>query len=65
MKKKTKHGGARKGAGRPVGSGTGRKAITKSVTMPQLEWALIDAQRGNKSRGAYIAHKTKDKRRAI
>ncbi len=58
MKKKTnKHGGARKGAGRPVGTGTGRKAITKSVTMPHSAWDRLDARRGDKTRGAYIAAK--------
>jgi hypothetical protein len=57
MKKKNTHGGARKGAGRPVGTGTGRKAITKSVTMLKPAWDRLDEQRKLESRGEYIARK--------
>ena len=58
MKKKTNtHGGARKGAGRPEGTGTGRKSATKSITMTIKAWEKIDARRGDQTRGAYIATK--------
>ena len=52
--KKTTHGGARKGAGRKLGSGKGRSAITRSVSMQPESWAKLDRQRGTMSRGKYI-----------
>ncbi len=58
MKKKTNtHGGARKGAGRPVGTGPGRTVVTKSVTMPIPAWDRLDRDRKDESRGEYIARK--------
>jgi hypothetical protein len=60
MKKPT-HGGARKGAGRPAGTGTGRTAVTRSVSMSAEAWAKLDAacKKADLSRGAYIAKKLK------
>jgi hypothetical protein len=56
MKKKPNtHGGARDGAGRPPGTGTGRKAVTKSVSMLGKQWRKLDRLRGEKSRGGYIS----------
>ena len=56
MKKKPNtHGGARDGAGRPIGTGKGRKAVTKSVSMLGKDWRKFDRLRGEQSRGAYIS----------
>jgi hypothetical protein len=52
---KTKHGGARKGAGRKLGSGKGRKIISKSVAMKKEDWQRLDAARGTEARGRYLA----------
>jgi hypothetical protein len=49
-----KRGGARKGAGRKVGSGEGRTVISKTVAMTAESWARLDAVRGTMSRGKYI-----------
>jgi hypothetical protein len=54
MKKKPTRGGAREGAGRKPGSGTGRKVITRSVSMPPEKWDRLDELRGDKSRGKFI-----------
>lgn len=56
MKKHT-HGGKRPGSGRPAGSGKGRTAITRSVSMSEGDWNKLDQARGTESRGAYIARK--------
>lgn len=55
--KKAAHGGKRKGAGRPLGTGTGILRVTKSVSMRQPDWDRLDAKRGEQPRGAYIASK--------
>jgi len=52
--KKTR-GGKRPGAGRPKGSGKGRTVTNHSVSMPHDVWAMIDEDRGNHSRGKFIA----------
>ena len=56
-----KHGGPRKGAGRPAGkkskNAKGRLALSRSVSMPEETWARLDQQRGEQSRGKYIAAK--------
>lgn len=56
--KTSKHGGPRKGAGRPKGAKSknakGRQAVTRSVSMREESWARLDLQRGNTSRGKYI-----------
>jgi hypothetical protein len=52
---KHKHGGARKGAGRKLGSGEGRKIISKSVAMKKEDWQRLDAARGTEARGRYLA----------
>ena len=52
---KTAHGGARKGAGRPLGSGNGRTVVTRSVAMPPAVWAKLDKARKDASRGKFIA----------
>jgi hypothetical protein len=44
-------GGARKGAGRK----SGRTVITRSVSMPPAEWEQLDRERGEHSRGKFIA----------
>ena len=53
------HGGPRKGAGRKKGGTNanpkGRTAITRGVSMPAHDWDRLDALRGEKSRGKYIA----------
>jgi hypothetical protein len=54
-KKQHTHGGAREGAGRPPGTGKGRKAVTKSVSMLGKHWRKLDRLRGEKSRGGYIS----------
>jgi len=43
--------------GRPP---TGRKSITRSVSMPEPEWTELDRQRGNLSRGKWIAEMMND-----
>tara|TARA_B100001093_G_scaffold464346_1_gene481149 strand:- start:1107 stop:1301 length:195 start_codon:yes stop_codon:yes gene_type:complete len=57
MKTKNTHGGARKGAGRPKGSGKGRTVVTRSVSMKPEIWAEIDRLRGSQSRGVYLSDK--------
>ena len=54
-----KHGGKRKGAGRPPGSGQGRTVETRSVSMPPDLWAKLDRLRGEQSRGAFLSAKIK------
>ena len=49
------HGGARNGAGRPVGSGDGRSVTTRSVSMTPEMWAMIDRMRGHSSRGVFLS----------
>lgn len=53
MTEKKQHGGYRKGAGRKP-KHPGQKAITKSVSMIDPLWKLLDRLRGTKSRGVYI-----------
>jgi hypothetical protein len=48
-------GGKRQGAGRKPGSGAGRVAITRSVSMPAESWDALDSARGEQSRGEWIA----------
>jgi hypothetical protein len=55
MKQTKSHGGARKGAGRKRGSGKGRTAVTRSISMKLESWAKLDRARGAMSRGKYIA----------
>lgn len=61
MKTKPTHGGARKGAGRKIGSKSknakGRTAITRSVSMQPESWQKLDRDRGTLSRGKYIESK--------
>jgi hypothetical protein len=59
MKKKPTHGGLREGAGRPAGTGSGRKVVTFSVTMSQAAKDALTAAatEADLSRGAYIAKK--------
>jgi len=59
---KFSHGGKRSGAGRPIGTGSGKKVIACSVTLSPEEWALIDQKKGKLSRGAFLSlllHKEK------
>lgn len=51
-----KRGGKREGAGRPK---TGRTVVTRSVSMPQEAWDKLDALRGEKSRGQWIAERVR------
>jgi hypothetical protein len=58
--KKDPRGGARKGAGRPAGAknvkpAEGRKVVTASISMPPEDWEKLDSQRGELSRGKYVA----------
>lgn len=41
--------------GRKSGSGKGRQAITRSVTMPADQWAAFDALRGDQSKGRFLS----------
>lgn len=50
-----KHGGARKGAGRPKGSGKGRTVKTSSINLPPAVWDKLDGIRGDISRSKWIA----------
>jgi hypothetical protein len=47
-------GGRRSGAGRPVGSGTGRVAISKSISMMSADWKVLDELRGSGARGSFV-----------
>jgi len=53
------HGGKRKGAGRPAGTGKGRTVVTRSVSMPPELWAKVDRLRGEQSRGKWLGEKIK------
>jgi hypothetical protein len=48
------HGGKRPGAGRKKGTGKGRTAITKSISMSVESWRKLDVTRGSWSRGKYL-----------
>ena len=48
-------GGKRAGSGRKKGSGKGRSAISRSVSMSRECWDKLDSQRGTQSRGKFIA----------
>jgi len=58
---KPKHGGPRKGAGRPAGAkgkeARGKVAVTRSVSMDPSSWAQLDKDRKNVPRGRYIEDK--------
>jgi len=60
--KKPKRGGARKGAGRKPGVGTGRTVTTSSINLPPELWDRLDALRGELTRSAWIAAKIKNAR---
>ena len=47
-------GGARPGAGRPAGSGTGRTVEVHGVSLPPEAWRMLDELRGSTSRGVWI-----------
>lgn len=49
------HGGARKGAGRPKGSGKGRTVKTSSISMKPAVWDKIDQLKGQQSRSGFIS----------
>ena len=59
----TTRGGKREGAGRPLGSGQGRKVVTSSINLTPDLWAKLDDLRGDKSRSAWIAEKIKRARK--
>lgn len=46
--------GIKRKPGRPVGTGTGRKADTRSVSMLVSDWDRFDLHRGAMSRGKWI-----------
>jgi hypothetical protein len=52
--KKNTWGGPRPGAGRPKGSGKGRRVVTRSINLPPEVWAEIDRLRGPLSRSKWI-----------
>jgi hypothetical protein len=56
-KKPATHGGPRKGSGRKLGSGKGRTAVTRSVSMQPESWDKLDRARGDTPRGKYIESK--------
>jgi hypothetical protein len=43
------------GAGRKKGSGKGRSAISRSISMSRQSWDKLDQARGGKPRGKFIA----------
>ena len=49
------HGGSRPGAGRPKGSGTGRKVRTGSICLAPSIWNKVDGLRGLVSRSKFIS----------
>jgi len=51
------HGGARKGAGRPKGSGKGRTVKASSINLPPAVWEKLDKLRGDLSRSAWISER--------
>lgn len=53
----SKHGGARKGAGRKKGSVKGRTVVSKTIAMAPDSWAKLDRDRGPLTRGKYIESK--------
>jgi len=55
-------GGARKGAGRKPGVGTGRTVTTSSINLPPELWDRMDSLRGKLTRSAWIAAKIKNAR---
>jgi hypothetical protein len=59
MNNKTTRGGARKGAGRKLGSGAGRKVITSSINLAPELWAKLDDLRGEITRSGWIANQIK------
>jgi len=54
---KPTQGGARPGAGRKPGSGTGRTVTTSSINLPPALWVKLDELRGDQTRSAWIAAK--------
>jgi len=48
------HGGARKGAGRKPGSGTGRKTVAKQISLPPSAWEKLDKIRPPLSRSGWV-----------
>ena len=50
-------GGKRPGAGRKLGSGTGRKVRSSSITLLPALWAKLDALRGDQTRSSWIAQR--------
>jgi hypothetical protein len=54
MKRIKPHGGKRKGAGRKQGSGKGRVAVSKSLSMTPEAWDKLDKKRGDLPRGKYV-----------
>jgi hypothetical protein len=57
-----KRGGHRDGAGRKPGTGKGRTVKTRSVSMPPAMWDRLDALRGDRSRGDWIAERVRKAR---
>ena len=55
MEQKSNHGGARAGAGRPKGTGTGRKVKTGSICLTPEQWNKLDGLRGLTSRSKFIS----------
>lgn len=58
------HGGKRKGAGRPIGSGKGRTVLTSSINLPPALWDKLDRLKGGKSRSSFLALKIKNMKEA-
>tara|TARA_A100001037_G_scaffold278759_1_gene279944 strand:+ start:347 stop:559 length:213 start_codon:yes stop_codon:yes gene_type:complete len=54
VEEKNQHGGPRAGAGRKPLT-PGEKVVTASVSMPRKDWDKIDSERGEESRGRFIA----------
>jgi len=50
-------GGAREGAGRKPGSGTGRTVTTSSINLTPELWQKLDTLRGDSTRSAWIGAK--------
>ena len=52
---KPPHGGPRKDSGRKPGSGKGRVALSRTITLKGPLWTRLDQLRGDMTRSAWIA----------
>ena len=55
-----KRGGSRPGAGRPPGTGTGRNAISKSISLTEENWVKLDKLKGKRTRSGWVADRVEE-----